>query len=131
VNGAGPVHEHKAGMNGTAFTGNGNGTAVHGSAAVRGPAVPDPVPASSPVPAPAIIPAPKVDWITVLTALALATVSAGFSIVGLTSIFSGAFWPVIALGVALELGKLRAVALIGMVVDRADCGCSWSPRSPR
>jgi hypothetical protein len=44
-----------------------------------------------------------------VSALALATVSAGFSITGLTSIFIGAFWPVIAMGVALEAGKLSAV----------------------
>jgi hypothetical protein len=50
---------------------------------------------------------------TLTAALALATVSAGFSITGLTSIFVGAFWPVIAMGVALELGKLSAVAWIG------------------
>src|SRR5262249_29401824 len=31
---------------------------------------------------------------------------------GLTSIFVGAFWPVIAMGVALELGKLCAVAAL-------------------
>jgi hypothetical protein len=63
--------------------------------------------------APAEHPA-KRDWITLLTALASATVSAGFSIYGLTSIFVGAFWPVIALGLVLECDKLRAVALIGM-----------------
>jgi len=115
-NGTGPGHKRRAGINGNAstvngsgngrsrassdvpgpddvsagpapeaaaFSGNGNGTAVHGSAAVHGPAVPDPVP----VPAPAIVHAPaKRDWITILIALAMATVSAGFSIVGLTSV---------------------------------------------
>src|SRR5258708_3422464 len=96
-----------------ASSGNGNGTAVHGSAAVHGPAVPEPVPVPAPVPA--IVHAPaKRDWITILIALAMATVSAGFSIVGLTSVFVGAFGPVVALGVVLEAGKLRAVALIGM-----------------
>ena len=141
-NGTGPGHKRRAGMNGNAstvngsgngrsrassdvpgpddvsagpaleaaaFSGNGNGTAVHGSAAVHGPAVPDPVPV------PAIVhAAAKRDWITILIALAMATVSAGFSIVGLTSVFVGAFGPVVALGVVLEAGKLRAVALIGM-----------------
>jgi hypothetical protein len=48
-----------------------------------------------------------------LAALALATVSVGFSIYGFTSIFVGAFWSVIGMGVALELGKLRAVTWIG------------------
>jgi hypothetical protein len=55
----------------------------------------------------------RIDRLTLLAALALATVSAGFSIYGMTSIFVGAFLPVIAMGVALELGKLRAVTWIG------------------
>src|SRR6266481_4810833 len=46
-------------------------------------------------------------------ALALATVSGGFSITGMTSIFVGAYWPVIAMGVAIEVGKLSAVAWLG------------------
>ena len=45
-----------------------------------------------------------------MAALSLATVSAGFSITGMTSIFVASFWPVIAMGVALEFGKLSAVA---------------------
>jgi hypothetical protein len=48
-----------------------------------------------------------------VAALALATCSAAFSISGLTSIFAGAFWPVIGLGGAFELGKLSAVAWLG------------------
>src|SRR6266436_3689773 len=55
----------------------------------------------------------RIDRLTLLSALALATVSAGFSIYGFTSIFVGAFWSVIGMGVALELGKLRAVTWIG------------------
>ena len=46
------------------------------------------------------------------SALALATVSAGYSITGLTSIFVGSFWPVVAMGIALEAGKLSAVAAL-------------------
>jgi hypothetical protein len=45
--------------------------------------------------------------------LALATVSAGFSITGMTAVFVGATLPVIGMGVALELGKLSAVACLG------------------
>ncbi len=55
----------------------------------------------------------RIDRLTLLAALALATVSGGFSIYGMTSIFVGAFWPVIGMGMALELGKLRAVTWIG------------------
>jgi len=43
-------------------------------------------------------------------ALALACISATFSIDGLTAIFAGAFWPVITMGAALEAGKLVAAA---------------------
>src|SRR5215468_10341559 len=50
---------------------------------------------------------------TVVAALALATVSAGFSITGMTAVFVGATLPVIGMGVALELGKLSAVTCIG------------------
>jgi len=46
-------------------------------------------------------------------ALALASCSAAFSISGLTSIFAGAFWAVIGLGVAFELGMLSTVAWLG------------------
>jgi hypothetical protein len=56
---------------------------------------------------------PGIVFASYVAALSLASVSAGFSITGLTSIFVGAFWPVIAMGAALELGKLSAVALLG------------------
>jgi hypothetical protein len=48
-----------------------------------------------------------------IAALSLATCSAGLSICGLTAIFAGALWPVVAMGTALELGKLSAVAWLG------------------
>jgi hypothetical protein len=50
---------------------------------------------------------------TFTAAFALATVSAGFSINGMTSIFVGALYPVIGMGIAIELGKLSAVAWLG------------------
>jgi hypothetical protein len=56
----------------------------------------------------------KTDWLTLAAVFALATVTAGFSIYGLTSIFVGAFWPVIGMGAVLECAKLRAIALIEM-----------------
>jgi hypothetical protein len=48
-----------------------------------------------------------------VAALALATVSAAFSIVGLTSIFVGSFWPIVGMGVCLECAKLSAVGWLG------------------
>jgi hypothetical protein len=50
---------------------------------------------------------------TLSAALALATVSAGFSITGMTAVFVGATVPVVGMGIALELGKLSAVAWLG------------------
>jgi len=50
---------------------------------------------------------------TLTAALALATVSGGFSITGMTSIFVGAYWSVVGMGLALEVGKLAAVAWLG------------------
>ena len=57
--------------------------------------------------------APGIVGASYIAALSLASVSAFFSITGMTSIFIGAFWPVICMGVALELGKLSAVAWLG------------------
>jgi hypothetical protein len=59
---------------------------------------------------------PSRDGVTISTltaALALALISGGFSIFGMTAVFAGAFLPVIGMGVALELGKLAAVAWLG------------------
>jgi hypothetical protein len=53
------------------------------------------------------------NFIALLAALGLALVSGFFSIVGLTSIFIGSFWPVVAMGTVFEGAKLSAVALLG------------------
>jgi hypothetical protein len=50
---------------------------------------------------------------TFVSALALASCSAYFSISGLTAIFAGAYWPVVGMGIALEAGKLSSVAWLG------------------
>jgi hypothetical protein len=54
-----------------------------------------------------------VTFCTLVSALGLASCSAYFSISGLTAIFAGAYWPIIAMGVALEAGKLSGVAWLG------------------
>lgn len=46
------------------------------------------------------------NYMTLLVALAISTVAGYYSIVGLTAIFAGAFWPVVIMGGVLELGKL-------------------------
>jgi hypothetical protein len=74
-------------------------------------------PAANPQPDASRIAAPHremgVTIAALIAALSLALCSAGFSICGLTAIFAGAFWPVVAMGGALELGKLSAVAWLG------------------
>ncbi len=65
-----------------------------------------------------------------IVALALACVSAAFSIDGLTAIFAGAFWPIITMGAVLEAGKLVAAAWLteywnsapSLLRDRASFG---------
>lgn len=47
---------------------------------------------------------------TLVAALALAAVSGVIAVEGLTTVFAGAFWPVIAIGATLEAGKLVATA---------------------
>jgi hypothetical protein len=41
-----------------------------------------------------------------LTSIALATIAAFFSIIGLAQIFPGSFWPIVIMGTVLEIGKL-------------------------
>ena len=43
--------------------------------------------------------------LTLISALSISAVAAFYSIVGLATIFPGAYWPVILLGSVLEAGK--------------------------
>ena len=45
-------------------------------------------------------------YITFLTAIAISVMAAYYSVIGLASIFVGAFWPVVFMGSLLEVGKL-------------------------
>jgi hypothetical protein len=47
-----------------------------------------------------------INFLALLSALAISVVAGYFSIIGLTVIFAGAFWPVIIMGSVLEIGKL-------------------------
>ena len=47
-----------------------------------------------------------INILAMLVALVVSGVSAYFSIIGLTTIFSAAFYPVVIMGAALEIGKL-------------------------
>lgn len=46
------------------------------------------------------------NYITLLVAIVISICAAYYSIVGLTAIFAAAFWPIVIMGSALELGKL-------------------------
>ena len=46
------------------------------------------------------------NYITLLVAIVISMCAAYYSIVGLTAIFAAAFWPIVIMGSALELGKL-------------------------
>ena len=48
--------------------------------------------------------------IVFLTGISLSVVAAFYSIIGLTTIFAGAFWPVIIMGTVLEISKLVSVS---------------------
>jgi hypothetical protein len=61
-----------------------------------------------------------------IVALALAGVSATFSIDGLTAIFAGAFWRVVVMGAVLEAGKLVTAAWLTESRRRLSCVSSSS-----
>ena len=48
--------------------------------------------------------------ITFLSAISISVIAAGYSIMGLATIFAGAYIPIIAMGSALEVGKLVAAS---------------------
>ena len=47
-----------------------------------------------------------INYLALLSALALSAVSGYYSIIGLTALFASAFWPVVIMGTVLEIGKL-------------------------
>ena len=44
--------------------------------------------------------------VALITAISISAVAAYYSIVGLTAIFSGVFWPIVIMGTVLEVGKI-------------------------
>ena len=48
--------------------------------------------------------------ITFLSAISISIIAAGYSIIGLSTLFAGAVIPIIAMGSALEVGKLVAAS---------------------
>ena len=49
-------------------------------------------------------------YLVLSTGLGISAIAAYYSIVGLTAIFASAFWPVVIMGSALEVGKLVAIS---------------------
>lgn len=47
-----------------------------------------------------------INYLALIAAIAISCVAGYFSIVGLTAIFAGAFWPILIMGSVLEFGKL-------------------------
>ena len=48
--------------------------------------------------------------LTFISAISISVIAAGYSIIGLATLFAGAFVPIIAMGSALEVGKLVAAS---------------------
>ena len=48
--------------------------------------------------------------ITFISAISISVIAAGYSIIGLATLFAGATLPIIAMGSALEIGKLIAAS---------------------
>ena len=59
-------------------------------------------------------------YILLLTALGISAVAGYFSIIGLTLIFSAAFWPIVTMGAVLELGKLVTASFIYRMWDKVN-----------
>ena len=61
-------------------------------------------------------------YFTLFVALTISAVAEYYSIVGLTAIFSAAFWPIVIMGASLGIGKVTAAVWLKLNWDRA----SWT-----
>ena len=50
--------------------------------------------------------------LSLISALSISSVAAYFSVIGFTTMFPGAFWPIIIMGAVLEIGKLACACLV-------------------
>ena len=66
-----------------------------------------------------------VNFLALIIALVVSSVSAYFSIIGLTTLFSAAFWPVVIMGGSLEVGKLVTTSWLYRYWDT----CPWLLKS--
>ena len=63
--------------------------------------------------------------ITLLVALSISAIAAYYSIVGLTAIFAAAVFPIILMGVVLEIGKITATVWLHTYWKRAPAFTRW------
>lgn len=61
-------------------------------------------------------------YFTLFVALTISAVAEYYSIVGLTAIFSAAFWPIVIMGASLGIGKITAAVWLKLNWERA----SWT-----
>jgi hypothetical protein len=59
-------------------------------------------------------------YLTLATALIISLISAFYSVSGLTAIFAAAFWPIVIMGSALEIGKIVTTLWLHKYWDRAE-----------
>lgn len=60
------------------------------------------------------------NFITLAVAILISICAAFYSIVGLTAIFAAAFWPIVIMGSALEMGKLVGAVWLHLHWERAE-----------
>ena len=59
-------------------------------------------------------------YLTLVTALAISISAGVYSVIGLTAIFSGAFWPIVIMGGTLEVGKIVTTLWLHKYWERAE-----------
>lgn len=59
-------------------------------------------------------------YLTLITALAISISAGVYSVIGLTAIFSGAFWPIVIMGGTLEVGKIVTTLWLHKYWERAE-----------
>jgi hypothetical protein len=66
-----------------------------------------------------------VNYAALAVALLLSTVAAYYSILGLTAVFAAAFWPIVVMGISLEVAKVVATSWVYRNWDTAPSTIKW------
>ena len=59
-----------------------------------------------------------IGYLATFVALCISSVAAWYSIIGLTTIFPGSFWPIVIMGIGLEIGKVVTVSVLYRTWDQ-------------